>query len=546
MNTTTKKCPMCAEEIPLAATTCEYCGSQFLVTSRGYCQACHALREADETGRCRVCGSQVVDWHIESSLKVKPAPLTDTAMSQPVAPSVSSVTPSASEATELIVLPIKGEGVGIRFGSLYLDVILISLLFWAGTLFFYLINLGMGNLDQFDMDDYFTIFKDGTPILMLPLIWFFYFFIFEAVFGATPGKATSSLRVIQKTGGRISWSQAAIRALLSLFEDNPIGATVIRLTPQKQRIGDLLASTLVVNKEKIHKAEFRPPAITFEFHDYRRVAFAEITQGIVYKFGMIRNLVLRGLSLNGNPTKLTVQGLFFRPEFDMLRLNIERQYGLYFPEQIILWRLMMVILVPILFIAGMLFSFTQIDQWEPSKILPAAFFTNTPRTSSTSKIRSTSTPQIVSTDEPTDRSQPSATRKPNRTATRKPNPTATPQPVEVTFDTIGNYPQGQRIILVGRLALFSSTRCGEACGLLLENPANAAQKITIFVTVGSEPNQMKPLPTSYTKSDIQVRLDDGTFAVIGYRIRVTGSMCLTTSDEPCILDITKIELFQVK
>ena len=34
MDSTTKKCPMCAEQIPLEATTCEYCGTQFEVTDK--------------------------------------------------------------------------------------------------------------------------------------------------------------------------------------------------------------------------------------------------------------------------------------------------------------------------------------------------------------------------------------------------------------------------------------------------------------------------------------------------------------------------------
>jgi hypothetical protein len=59
MNTDTKKCPMCAEEIPLASVTCEYCGAQFEVTSTGYCQTCHAVRDADENGQCKICGEVV-------------------------------------------------------------------------------------------------------------------------------------------------------------------------------------------------------------------------------------------------------------------------------------------------------------------------------------------------------------------------------------------------------------------------------------------------------------------------------------------------------
>ena len=63
---TTKKCPMCAEEIPLASATCEYCGAKFEVTSTGYCQNCHEVREADGNGHCKVCGNKVVDLRVEN------------------------------------------------------------------------------------------------------------------------------------------------------------------------------------------------------------------------------------------------------------------------------------------------------------------------------------------------------------------------------------------------------------------------------------------------------------------------------------------------
>jgi hypothetical protein len=65
---TTKKCPLCAEQIPLASVTCEYCGTQFTVTSTGYCQICHDVREADENGQCKVCGNAVIDLRMESKL----------------------------------------------------------------------------------------------------------------------------------------------------------------------------------------------------------------------------------------------------------------------------------------------------------------------------------------------------------------------------------------------------------------------------------------------------------------------------------------------
>jgi hypothetical protein len=118
--------------------------------------------------------------------------------------------------------------------------------------------------------------------------------------------------------------------------------------------------------------------------------------------------------------------------------------------------------------------------------------------------------------------------------------------MEVTFDTIGDYP-GELVILVGRLVLTKNIHCvnGE-CGLLLENPADTSRKITMFIIAGDEPNQLKPVPETYTKGDIKVRLDDGSYALVGYRLRITGTVCETTDGDPCLHSIRKVELYQVK
>ena len=68
MKIATKKCQLCAEEIPLAAVTCKYCGAHFIVTSTGYCQNCHQVREADGEGQCKVCGNALTDLRVESRL----------------------------------------------------------------------------------------------------------------------------------------------------------------------------------------------------------------------------------------------------------------------------------------------------------------------------------------------------------------------------------------------------------------------------------------------------------------------------------------------
>jgi hypothetical protein len=144
-----------------------------------------------------------------------------------------------------------------------------------------------------------------------------------------------------------------------------------------------------------------------------------------------------------------------------------------------------------------------------------------------------------------------ATATPRPTATDRPTRTATPPPVEISFDQLAELAVGREVVLTGRLALFSSTRCGITCGLLLEDIDNPSHEITIFVDVATPdqtaaPGEMEHLPDQYVKSDIRVRTEDGAYAAVGFRIRITGEVCETTSGEPCISDITKIELVTVE
>jgi hypothetical protein len=109
-----KTCPLCAETIPLSSATCEFCGAQFEVTSTGYCQTCHDVREADGNGQCKVCGNAVVDLHVESKLIEETAqePLS---ISPPIAQPESTKTWKSR-------LPI-----GILMGILFLAAISILL-----------------------------------------------------------------------------------------------------------------------------------------------------------------------------------------------------------------------------------------------------------------------------------------------------------------------------------------------------------------------------------------------------------------------------------
>jgi uncharacterized RDD family membrane protein YckC len=80
-----------------------------------------------------------------------------------------------------------------------------------------------------------------------------YYFVTEAILSRTPGKFLAGLAVLRLDGRRITWGQAAVRTLLRLIEFNPIllgglpAALFVIFTPRRQRIGDLLARTVVVS-----------------------------------------------------------------------------------------------------------------------------------------------------------------------------------------------------------------------------------------------------------------------------------------------------------
>ncbi len=92
------------------------------------------------------------------------------------------------------------------------------------------------------------------------VIYLSYYFIFEACFAATPGKAWFGLTVRQLDGSKCTVWSAFIRTFSRLFELNPLilgywPAVIVYLrSKRKQRIGDMLAGTVVVEKRVVEAA----------------------------------------------------------------------------------------------------------------------------------------------------------------------------------------------------------------------------------------------------------------------------------------------------
>ncbi|MBX3262471.1 MAG: RDD family protein [Labilithrix sp.] len=111
--------------------------------------------------------------------------------------------------------------------------------------------------------------KAGLGLVLLALFaaqWI-YFVAWEAVFGRSPGKMAVGLRVVTTSGRPIGWRAAALRNLLRAADLLPVGYVVgvvsMALSSRFQRLGDLVAGTMVVVPEGARAAralELSPPA----------------------------------------------------------------------------------------------------------------------------------------------------------------------------------------------------------------------------------------------------------------------------------------------
>jgi uncharacterized RDD family membrane protein YckC len=98
------------------------------------------------------------------------------------------------------------------------------------------------------------------------LIYLAYFVVLEALWSRTVGKFLQGLVVRKLDGSRCDWTAALIRGALRIVEVNPLllgglpAGLVIIASQRKQRIGDLLAGTVVVSNQLIWESSPVDPA----------------------------------------------------------------------------------------------------------------------------------------------------------------------------------------------------------------------------------------------------------------------------------------------
>lgn len=85
------------------------------------------------------------------------------------------------------------------------------------------------------------------------LIYLAYFVVLEALWSRTLGKYFQGLMVRKLDGSRCDWRAASIRGSLRILEVNPLllgglpAGIAVMSSSRRQRIGDMLAGTLVVS-----------------------------------------------------------------------------------------------------------------------------------------------------------------------------------------------------------------------------------------------------------------------------------------------------------
>jgi uncharacterized RDD family membrane protein YckC len=129
-------------------------------------------------------------------------------------------------------------GLGTRFMAILVDLTVLALLFVVLVAITSAAAAGS---------------KDAAVIVIV-IGLFFIIFSYDVVcetfnHGRTPGKAALGIRVIQVDGNPVGFFTSAVRNVLRIVEVIAlpiIAATSMVVTPRRQRIGDLMANTVVV------------------------------------------------------------------------------------------------------------------------------------------------------------------------------------------------------------------------------------------------------------------------------------------------------------
>ncbi|HJV37352.1 MAG TPA: RDD family protein [Geothrix sp.] len=180
------------------------------------------------------------------------------------------------ETPEGIELHLRPAGPVARFWAFFVDQAVV----WMGLMFAGIALAFLGPLGL------------GLWFILVFLAQWLYPVFFEVLGGGrTLGKRWLNLRVLRTDGRPIGWGPSLIRNLLRIVDGLPgaytVGLVSILLTRDFQRIGDIVAGTLVVHEEAGVQAPVLPaaeplaPALALTLEEQSAIlAFAERSAGL--------------------------------------------------------------------------------------------------------------------------------------------------------------------------------------------------------------------------------------------------------------------------
>ncbi|MGA7076684.1 MAG: RDD family protein [Halobacteriota archaeon] len=138
------------------------------------------------------------------------------------------------------------QSVAIRFAATLIDNMVSVVIFYAVV---FLALLASGTLVDLT-NPTAALSAAGLGLLLAIVLVFLYFVLFEGRYGQTLGKMAVKIKVLKEDGSPISYGDAAVRNILRIIDFIPIyyliGAILIWTSDKKQRLGDRLAHTVVV------------------------------------------------------------------------------------------------------------------------------------------------------------------------------------------------------------------------------------------------------------------------------------------------------------
>jgi uncharacterized RDD family membrane protein YckC len=151
--------------------------------------------------------------------------------------------PLAILTPEKTILTVRVAGIGMRIGAHLIDVFIVIALEISVAFL----------ITRFPADENI---RQGVLMVFMTALPFLYFILFEGLWnGCTPGKKAFSLRVRMIDGTPISFSAAVGRNLLRVADITPppyvAGLIAMFMTPNTQRLGDLVAGTVVALEKKV-------------------------------------------------------------------------------------------------------------------------------------------------------------------------------------------------------------------------------------------------------------------------------------------------------